>query len=667
MIEVYVLAALAALGYVINRESVPTKRHTSFTAHERPSMNTQYASDRVRAVQAAEARRAARLVQKVARQQHGAPGGATMHSALAGVDIPVEHFTHNNQTPFFGARVKQNVQGDAHEATLANYTGRSVLHQNKCEGPNRFEPQREGPRVCPVEPLHERVTAPLKRNNEVPVPPVRVGPGLNRGYTAEPFGGYQQPDYADFLGMRYHDVDHLRVQPKVSALPGRQGGAALPSGKPAGREQLGEMRPPAAPRTREQRPEHQHPTTGAFRRPAQHGQVVLHSVARPDEEAFMPGAAYAHGALAANTSTAAVGAPQRRPPPVEHAGLRNVSGIARAGDYGRASVAPACGVAAALAERPAPMRNVTTAIKAMLAPLQDLLQPTRKEFAVDHGRAFGNLQPTFPDKITVHDPNDVARTTIKETLVHDDRGGGIVTGAPRVVMYDPDIVARATLRETLPPAEHARNVDSGARRGAARDPDMVARTTLREGMEDARYAGAVTANMGLGYAVSDHIVPPTIRETTLHEYYGEVHAADRQRGAYADAKVQLRPTCKEDLVHHQVQGGACAENKRPISMEQYEAAAVRDDRKQHLLVRPPPAANGAKTCVGAGDAAAAAVRLASCDDDAGPRDAMGAQPALGMVPRPDADSRTRDPLKLPDHARLDPSLTQPHEPWLRVK
>ena len=30
-----------------------------------------------------------------------------------------------------------------------------------------------------------------------------------------------------------------------------------------------------------------------------------------------------------------------------------------------------------------------------------------------------------PNKITVHDPNDIARTTIKETNIHDTRTGNV--------------------------------------------------------------------------------------------------------------------------------------------------------------------------------------------------------------------------------------------------
>ena len=63
--------------------------------------------------------------------------------------------------------------------------------------------------------------------------------------------------------------------------------------------------------------------------------------------------------------------------------------------------------------------NVTSAVKSMTAPLLDIMRLNRKEYTVMNGRPSGNFQNTNPSKLTVYDPNDVARTTIKETLIHD--------------------------------------------------------------------------------------------------------------------------------------------------------------------------------------------------------------------------------------------------------
>ena len=52
------------------------------------------------------------------------------------------------------------------------------------------------------------------------------------------------------------------------------------------------------------------------------------------------------------------------------------------------------------------------------------------------------------EKPIVYDPNDVARTTIKETLIHNNRKGN-VKGPNKLTVYDPNDVAKTTIKETL--------------------------------------------------------------------------------------------------------------------------------------------------------------------------------------------------------------------------
>ena len=47
----------------------------------------------------------------------------------------------------------------------------------------------------------------------------------------------------------------------------------------------------------------------------------------------------------------------------------------------------------------------------------------------------------------VHDPNDIARTTIKETNIHDTRSGNL-QGPIKLKVYDPNDIARTTIKET---------------------------------------------------------------------------------------------------------------------------------------------------------------------------------------------------------------------------
>ena len=75
--------------------------------------------------------------------------------------------------------------------------------------------------------------------------------------------------------------------------------------------------------------------------------------------------------------------------------------------------------------------------------------------------------------LTVYDPNDVARTTIKETTVDNDWIGmaAPAEAQPKLTVYDPNDVARTTIRETtedsdylgvIAPADVAQTADPAA-------------------------------------------------------------------------------------------------------------------------------------------------------------------------------------------------------------
>ena len=89
--------------------------------------------------------------------------------------------------------------------------------------------------------------------------------------------------------------------------------------------------------------------------------------------------------------------------------------------------------------------NVQSAVKSITAPLLDTMKLSKKQYTTMHARPQGNFQNTNPSKLTIYDPNDVARTTIKETTVHDTRTGHL-KGKNKTIMYNPDDIAKPTLR-----------------------------------------------------------------------------------------------------------------------------------------------------------------------------------------------------------------------------
>ena len=59
----------------------------------------------------------------------------------------------------------------------------------------------------------------------------------------------------------------------------------------------------------------------------------------------------------------------------------------------------------------------------------------------------GYVSVNVPNKQTVYDPNDVARTTVKETTLHET-GDQNVTNVKKQTIYDPNDVAKTTIKET---------------------------------------------------------------------------------------------------------------------------------------------------------------------------------------------------------------------------
>ena len=138
-------------------------------------------------------------------------GSEKLHvSSLSGETI--ENFTHNNQVPFFRGSVTQNTLDSASSNVLERFTGRSSTFKSKTEVEPMFSRNEDnvfGTRV-PSEAMRERFIA---SNYKQGIPleiPVQVGPGLNKGFVADPSGGFSQSDAINYA--KIPTVDELRVK-----------------------------------------------------------------------------------------------------------------------------------------------------------------------------------------------------------------------------------------------------------------------------------------------------------------------------------------------------------------------------------------------------------------------------------------------------------------------
>ena len=391
-------------------------------------------------------------------------------------------------------------------------------------------------------------------NNAAPAPE-NVGPGLGLGPGDAPRGGFHQFEAQEYA--KDPTVDDLRPlsRPKLTYE-----GRVTSAGKApvTGREALGAVAKNRAEKTAETGLAYALTTAAGTVAQAAIPMTVDKCTAR--ECTGDTGGQAGPAIRAVGPSVVGDAVPARRPvlDPFGERGLANGRGATTAGvrdDFGKASVEVYAN------ERDTttcqtPVANLWSVVKALTTPLLDAVRLNRKEFLLDAPRLMGQLQAgaSMPAKMTVYDPSDTLRTTIKETLVHDTVLGNLVGGPQRVVTYDPDeIVARATVRQTLDRIDPVRNMRAVTLKLTLIDPDDRARTTVKETALVGYRPGGLGQNKGDGYATFDDDAKQTQRSVFTEDpaYAGN---PERQQGTgYEtfddDARQTQRATLTADPSH----------------------------------------------------------------------------------------------------------------------
>ena len=467
--ELAIAAGVLGLGYALqNNSKTNTKDEEVIDNNEIPSVNNVYKSNYSKHADSQEMKKVEKnfnaskkpiesnvipkhfnqkILNKKNEPQLNDSNDITGHkSQLTGTVI--ENFTHNNMVPFFGDSAKQNVYEYANQSILENHTGNLNYNVSKKEIEPLFKPTRNVSNVNGAsiykDSLLERYLPSINRRNEVPIEPVRVGPGINRGYTAKPTGGFQQQDIRDVVMPK--TVDELRVlsKPKLTykgkIVPGKS--------KINKRRTIGKMYKHRPETTQEHGPEKWFTTTGAQIKAKQRPEILLQDTQR----------------MTTSTNEIGIAAPtngenitqrpkirRSRNNTYEGSGPRNANANGQwvneeVADYGKGNIEMFANSRDITGLR-THISNLSAVIKEITLPLQDLMKTTKKENMI-HSNNVGNFGTQGPSKITVWDPEDVARTTVRNTLDAVDTTINLKEAAPnRLTVYDPTDVARTTLKE----------------------------------------------------------------------------------------------------------------------------------------------------------------------------------------------------------------------------
>ena len=392
-------------------------------------------------------------------------------SPLSGVEFRPGEFKHANMVPFFRGQAKQSMVDTANNQVLDSYTGASKTLFAKREQTPFFEPTKE-PTGNPfgfestTDFMESRIVESRNKANERPVESIRVGPGLNQGYTHLGSGGFQQQAGEDYVQQRMPRTNDLRVasNPKltydVPVVPGQH---FIASNGDA--EAIGEVRK-YLPDTFyiNENGERNFVTVGADQKAAIRSAQVIKHTTRPETTKAYGGI----GGQAEGKATYTIAS--TRTPHVKQMGSYgyrnadlsdtfNPDTDAPENDYGKAGVEIRPNERFYTGER-VHATNVKPDAREGELPLQDVARPTRAEELIDNAW-IGTVAPASAQpRLTVYDPNDVARTTIKETTIDNDYLGISAPAdcAQKLTTYDPDDVARVTGRNTLADWDTYRNI-----------------------------------------------------------------------------------------------------------------------------------------------------------------------------------------------------------------
>ena len=559
------------------------------------------------------------------------------YSDLAGIEFSKEEFVHNNMVPFFGSRIKQNMNPNVNQSLMENYTGQGDTYQNKQEVTSMFDTTQNMTYVNGTPSTSDFVQSRMQtskiHNNVMPVPQVRVGPGIGLGYTDCPRGGFQQFEVQDIARSSHKTVDELRVatKPKISYST------------PVIAGQLGKTRGALPSVTQNDKfryhdncPTDMVPTTALAGREADTGCIYVKQTYRGyDDDAYIAPAnsAVKNGVYEQGESTREVdectvlaSATQPINATMAHQAVQYMD------DYGKKSYDLPYTNKEFVVNSVSHAGAFSSAVKSFMAPLQDLLKPTKAEFFIQNPRPNGVMVPQMPNKLqigsldpmrvtlketNIHDSearnlatghvkgtvqnSDVSRTTRKETGIHDGHEGFLDPHIRCVVVYDPREVAKRTKRETLDSEGFVTNMSSGHVKGTVKPSDQY-RVTVKQTTIDLDWKGGVGGQSNRGLPNETYDLKLTNKETCVDGYMGNFHDPNRP-GAYVSTENYAKPTSKQFLVDNENVGGSLSCVLMPTVGLGERNANFNDVRERYMIESGPTMLpNGPKRSVDANDA-----------------------------------------------------------------
>ena len=350
-----------------------------------------------------------------------------VYRSLTGLDVGSEYFKHNNMAPYFGGKIRTNhARDDVNESILDSYSGSGSQIVNKSETAPLFQPHKNTqwsygtPNNSDF--MQSRVNPSKNMANVKPFPEIKVAPGLGLGYTAEGSGGYNSG-----MAMRESWVDPTVDQLRVLTKQKASGIGMLGHEGPANhhvqeRGVLGIQEKQRPDTFFEMGPERYMTTTGAEKGPALIPETILKDVSRPETTASYQGIANANSSNPAEYVTGEY----REPHGIQHGSypilpaFAGGKGKANENDYQHLTT-KAYDNNRSVDSKQDYFGVVRGYVNETIAPLLDVLKPSRKQNAIGTARPYQNPKTTV-SKSYLYNPNDKTKITIRQTTEKEQQG-----------------------------------------------------------------------------------------------------------------------------------------------------------------------------------------------------------------------------------------------------
>jgi hypothetical protein len=438
-----------------------------------------------------------------------------MIKSLSGMNIPLTDFKHGNMQHFLTKGVTQNTENlNGLNKNMGYASGDVFIKKQEVE--NFFDPQANvyNNQIKDANFILERTAKSKIQNNFNPVQSVKVGPGLNKGYTSEGSGGFQQADTNLYTIPKTKDQLRVVTNERSSIFN-------LPMKPKNGIEQrgmLGEVNKNLPERAFQQTEDNWFKGVSYLKKETERPVEIIKDTSRIDTHIEYNGAAKYQDYYSSQKD-----------------------------DYGRSKII-VYDNERNLTQVETPVANFSSVIKAMIAPVTDALKISFKEYFVDNPRLNGNAAPQIPEKATLYDPvNHVMKTTVKETTIHESDVLNLSGQEESYsALYD---TAKTTVKETT---VHEGN--GGVLTGADETYSALydtAKTTVKETtLQENDLLNLTGAEES--YSALYDTTKTTVKETTIHEGNGGVlTGADETYSALYDT---AKTTVKETLIHETHEG-----------------------------------------------------------------------------------------------------------------